>query len=297
MRKFNLVIVWVLFLGIGGAVDPGSIMAQGHGPTLEWIDVPLSNQARANGISPTGDISGLYITAGINHGFVLDRDGYRTLDVPGALHTQLQKVSPTGDAVGFYQIVAGVMRGFLFSRNDGTFHFIDYPESSQTTPWGMNARGDIVGGYVDGSRNRAFLLSDGVFTNIDVPNAFASTALDINSQGDIVGRYLRAQGEPTRMFLRSRHGDYYSIDVPNALFTGNPGFPGGINDKGEIVGMYQDGDDLKVRGFLLDASGFYIIDVPNTFFTAAAGIDNHGNIVGRHRVIGSNRDTGFLLRR
>ena len=267
-------------------------------PALEMLEVPGSNQTRANGISPTGEITGLYISGGINHGFVYDQNGYTTLDVPGALHTQLQKSSPTGDAIGFCQLVAGIMRGFHYSRNRGTFEFIDYPESTQTTPWGMNAQGDIVGGYADTAlNNHAFLLEAGTFINIDVPGAFASTALDINSSGDIVGRYTEIRGGTSRMFLRTRHGEYRSIDVPGAVFTGNPGFPGGINDTGEIVGMYQDGDDLKVRGFLLDASGFHVIDVPNTLYTAAAGIDNHGNIVGRHRVTGIGRDKGLLLRR
>lgn len=63
----------------------------------------------------------------------------------------------------------------------------------QTGARGINARGDIVGFYVDGAGiQHGFLLQDGTFTTIDFPVAGvrANSANGINAQGEIVGQYL-----------------------------------------------------------------------------------------------------------
>jgi hypothetical protein len=57
------------------------------------------------------------------------------------------------------------------------------------------------------------------------------------------------------------------IDYPGALQTGPMGISCRINAEGEIVGGYP-GTDLKIHGFLLDASGFSSIDFPNTNLTS-----------------------------
>ena len=52
---------------------------------------------------------------------------------------------------------------------------INYPGADSTNAFGINARGDIVGGYVaaDGV-SHGFLLRKGVFTSIDVPDALGT---------------------------------------------------------------------------------------------------------------------------
>jgi hypothetical protein len=72
-----------------------------------------------------------------------------------------------------------------------------------------------------------------------------------------------------------------------------------INEKGEIVGGYQ-ATDLKIRGFLLDASGFTTIDFPNTTLTNSRAINSRGDIVGFYREVPSTGgfiDHGFLTHR
>ncbi len=64
--------------------------------------------------------------------------------------------------------------------------------------------------------------------------------------------------------------------------------------------MFQDGQDMKVRGFLLDATGYHPLDDVNPArfqFVVAGAIDNDGNIVGRLRITGAGGDSGFLIRR
>ena len=269
---------------------------QKQAPTLEVLNVPGFLNAQGHGISPTGTLSGSHSGPGLgNHGFVFDGTAYETLDVPGWT-TFYVRISPTGNAVAAVGAPGLGRRGFFFTHSRGEFHSIDGPPgSANVTPWGINAQGDIVGSYT-APTPRAFLLTNGVFTDITFPGAASSAALDINAHGDIVGRFI-STGNVRRMFLRTRHDDYHPIDVPGAVATGLVGEPGGINDKGEIVGPFQDSQDAKVKGFLLDADGFQVIDFPNTDFVVPADIDNHGNVVGTLRITGSGRTSAFLLRR
>jgi len=67
---------------------------------------------------------------------------------------------------------------------------------------GINAQGDIVGGYTASGVSHAYLLRHGTFTTFDVPSGTATTATGINPKGDIVGNFV-ANGA-TRGFLAQR---------------------------------------------------------------------------------------------
>jgi probable HAF family extracellular repeat protein len=52
----------------------------------------------------------------------------------------------------------------------------------------VNARGQIVGGYIDaGGTGHGFLLDNGTFITIDVPGATDTGVVGINAGGQIVG--------------------------------------------------------------------------------------------------------------
>ena len=71
---------------------------------------------------------------------------------------------------------------------------------------------------------------------------------------------------------------YTALDVPGATAT----YGYGINDAGQIVGVYFD-MDATAHGFLLDVAGSYTtLDVPGANYTEAIGINNTGQIVGRY---------------
>ena len=96
------------------------------------------------------------------------------------------------------------------------------------------------------------------------------------------------------MYLLSG-GEFTSIDVPGALGTGPMNTAGGSNNKGVIVGGFQ-WTDMKIRGFVKDATWFRKIDFPDTMMVNVKSINEHGDIVGFYRDLG-NRDRGYLLRR
>src|SRR5262244_953830 len=85
---------------------------------------------------------------------------------------------------------------------------------------------------------------------------------------------------------------FISIDVP---FTGASNTrANGINDRGDIVGRYEDG--TGVHGFLLSQGTFSVISVPGAPADEegpARGINARGDIVGHF--FDSNGEHGFLL--
>src|SRR6516162_5993950 len=83
---------------------------------------------------------------------------------------------------------------------------------------------------------------------------------------------------------------FATLDVPGAQVT--EAF--GINQAGQIVGVYQLVVGGVLHGFLLDVDGTYTtIDVPGATFTLALGINDAGQIVGGYDDAGGTH--GFLL--
>jgi hypothetical protein len=116
-----------------------------------------------------------------------------------------------------------------------TFTTIDPPGATATGAYRINARGQIVGNFIDVSgTSHGFLLDKGTFTTIDVPGATITDAWEINARGQIVGQY-EDTGDTFHGVLLDR-GTLTAIDVPGATET----IPTGINNHGQIVGLYVD---------------------------------------------------------
>src|SRR6266545_562428 len=143
---------------------------------------------------------------------------------------------------------------------------VDYPSAVATSLSGINARGDIVGNYVDSNGMfHGFVLRDGAFATIDVPRAAwgyviengvftrfrvpgsnLTAVWDVGPEGALVGVYRNSAG--THGFLLE-DGEYTSIDYPAATLT--RAF--GINAAGDIVGTYV--KDGLARGYLASRTG------------------------------------------
>src|SRR4051812_9243757 len=75
-------------------------------------------------------------------------------------------------------------RGHAAHPSAPVFTTIDPPNAVITVPYGINARGDIVGTYLDSDGvQHGFLLRKGVYTTIDFPGAEGTEARGIGPNG------------------------------------------------------------------------------------------------------------------
>lgn len=129
------------------------------------------------------------------------------------------------------------------------------------TAFGINARGDIVGSFVDASLvTHGFLLGkNGEFTAIDFPGARATQAFGINPRGDIVGSYS-LPGDPVialRGFLLTKKGDFVNVRYPGHTWERLQR----ILPDGTILGCYHDYDQMEsMRSIVIGKEGASEID-------------------------------------
>ena len=208
---------------------------------------------------------------------------YTTLDVAGSAFTNATGINSKRDAdiVGLWTDASRYAHSYLLSGGIYT-KLDDIPGSTATYALGINAAGQIIGGYLAGSNHGFLRMSDGSYKTIDVPRSTDTQAEGINDSGQIAGRYFA--GGNTHGFLLSENV-YTTFDVgldTEAL---------GINDLGQMVGSYLAGG--TEHGFLRMRDGSYMmIDVPGSS-TRAIGINDFGEIVGQYIDAGGHVH-GFL---
>jgi hypothetical protein len=183
-----------------------------------------------------------------------------------------------------HRVYAQQAVGFTFTSFD-----VPFANATDTKAFSINARGDIVGRYVDAAGPHGFIRSaGGTFSSVDVPVPNSGTVLrGNNASGNMVGKYFDAvDPNATHGFLLTAGRQFTSIDVPGGIVGTTVAHA--LNNAGQIVGFYdtpialgQCGVIRQQHGFLRDADGtFTTIDVPGAFTTHAAGIDDEGTVVG-----------------
>jgi len=152
---------------------------------------------------------------------------------------------------------------------DATFTYttFDFPGAVSTVASGINARGDIVGTYIDaGGRRHGFARRDGILTTIDYPGAAGTEARGIGPSGDVVGFYWRpgevgagAGGLSAHGFLLDNQGEFAPVDyLPHANMVAQRILPDGT-----ILGCYHDGDLMdSMHGIVIGKSGREALDQP-----------------------------------
>jgi hypothetical protein len=91
---------------IVGYYSGGSFLRQPNG-AVSPIQVPGASQTFVNAINDTGEVVGYYQTITATHGFVLDREGFVTIDVPGASSTEVTGINNHGELVGRFDDAKG----------------------------------------------------------------------------------------------------------------------------------------------------------------------------------------------
>jgi uncharacterized membrane protein len=139
------------------------------GGTYTSISAPGSTDTELVGLNKYGVVAGYYVDSSSNiHGFTYEKGTFTMIDYGnGNPNTYLSGIDDYGAVVGGYgtsETINSVdyawQHGFLYSG--GTFNTFDAPfgDVQVTTPWGMNNKGEIVGGYVDSQgMNYGFFLT------------------------------------------------------------------------------------------------------------------------------------------
>jgi probable HAF family extracellular repeat protein len=181
-----------------------------------------------------------------------------------------------------------------------------YPGADSSDARGINSDGTIVGQWQDGTGlTHGYLLTSSALAPIDVPGALSTYPEDINDGGVVVGAYTVAGGDvccASYGFVRTPDGRFVTIDYPASTSDVPSTWLFGINNDGQMVGVYNDFDlttrsSRGVHGFLFDGVTFTPVDAPSPGsrvhvpVTYANGINDAGVIVG-----GYNDDTEFQTR-
>jgi probable HAF family extracellular repeat protein len=213
--------------------------------TFTTIDNPAANGVTvAVDINNADQIVGYYIDAAMkSHGFLLSGGVFTTLDDPlaGPQGTFANGINAVGQVVGYYQDTNNLAHGFLYDpvhnpSGGGTYTTVDDPLATRgTLAFDINAAGQIVGYYADGTGFHGFLRSNnGSFITLDDPAGVGRTfPQSINDAGQIVGSYSDANNA-VHSFLYS-NGTFTTLDDPVAV---NGTFAEGINT-GQISGDYN----------------------------------------------------------
>lgn len=150
-----------------------------------------------------------------------------------------------------------------------------------TTPWAINANGDIAGVVVDsmGIPHGFVRAGSGTFVSFDAPNASqradrGTTTRSINTPGDVAGYFAATTGVNCG-FIRRKDGTFVVFNPLGSAGT----VINSINALGDVAGNYVLND--QAHGLLGHRDGNFIsFDPPGSYNTAPEWIAEDGDITG-----------------
>ena len=291
MRKFGLAIA----AAIGITAMAPTARADEPAFIFTSIDYPEATATSAFGINARGDVVGFYRdSANRQHGFVLDRRGFRSVDFPLAALTDARGISADGEVVGAYRNPGEPLvnlHGYRLTR-EGEYRPVDVPGHTSTIAQRIAPDGTIYGCYHDGDQMgsmHGIAVRDGEASVMDMAMTMNNGATPDGRT--IIGLYTDMDTGRGRAYLES-DGEFIPFDAPDSTFTAG----WDINAGREAVGVYRDPAG-RFHGFLVDAQWrFTTLDYPRAAITRAFGINARGDVVGNY-VDASNRMHGFVARR
>jgi probable HAF family extracellular repeat protein len=146
--------------------------------------------------------------------------------------------------------------------------------ATQMTANDINDNGQIVGQFIDPSGTHGFVFEEDSFCLLDYPGATSTNILGINNLGQMVGMFTTLTA--TAGFLYDRGTFSPALSFPGA---GNLTIANGINDRGHIVGVYQDALPGE-HSFIYKAGKYTPLTYPGAKETAVDDINNSGEVIG-----------------
>ncbi len=173
-----------------------------------------------------------------------------------------------------------------------SYGLIDFPRSTASNAFGLNSKGDIVGGYGPVPpplyfETTGYTLKKNTYRTLAYPGAAYSAPYGINDKRVIAGFYDIAGDQTFRGYMY-KGTQFTNIDYPGAPVT----FPFAINNSDEIIGIYIDSSNVQ-HGFTFKNEVYTSIDAPNSYDTEPRGINSKGVIVGDYYDF-NNIQHGFI---
>jgi hypothetical protein len=274
--------------------------------TFTTIDPPGSVRTGVWDLNTGGRMVGYYFdSAGVMRGFSMARGDYRSFDYPGiAGNATYQQtflgVGPSGETVGVYQKPGEetwAIHGFLLTTR-GDIVPVNDPNHFTTVPQRVLPDGTIVGYCQSTSdintKHGMVMRPDGSITYHELPNSQHLGATP--DAGILVG--LCVEGGKTRGYVLD-HGTLIPFDAPGSVYTvARDVHPGG----NVIAGFYLAPGNVA-HGFVAERRGaspsdweFTTVDVPGSRWTAIAGSNASGDLVGSYGDAGGVQH-GFIASR
>jgi hypothetical protein len=217
----------------------------------QQVYFPGSQYTVPSKVNDAGQIVGLYVdSAGKQHGFLLAKGRYSSLDFPGAVSTEALAINnwPVPTIAGDYVDAVGKVHGFV--DIGGLFLPINASFATNLSVTGINDLGELVGDYdlggqmgtaqTFGFQGFAGLLAPLNFPNTSTSPATTSTLLHaVNNKGEIAGTAEIQFSNLLRInaFLEGG-GNFQPLQAGLDGFIADQAL--GINDAGILVGSYQD---------------------------------------------------------
>ncbi len=269
MKRHCVLLALVLLLA-------GTCFAQYSYTTFEY---PGAGATRFIGFNDHFDVVGHYVVPGttIRHAMKFSKGVFTPLDPDGVLGlnpSAANQINNRGDITGWYTDANG-RHGMLL--RDGVVQTIDYPGSNNSQLNGISDTGVMFGYFRTGGRTHGYILRDGQFTQIDYPGSRDTMPYYMNARGDLAGNWDTDYNTVGHGFVLTREGDWISFDVPLAPADSTMAI--GINDTGQILGVYRDANGV-IHPFVAQFRNSTVDDYTYFEIPGTGGFPETGNASG-----------------
>lgn len=201
-----------------------------------------------------------------------------TWDASGGAAKSLASPGGAAIAVNAKGVVVGSLKGHAALWKDRTLQDLGVPDgASSAQAFSINAKGDVVGGGLDGAKNPLpFLKPDGApMKLLALPAGWSGgVAEHINDAGAIAGKVVKSSGDA--------HPCLWTDGKPADLGTlgGSHGEAQDVNVKGVVVGTTEAADGNAHACVWRDGKIHDLPMLPDGTTSAAHAINASGVIVG-----------------
>jgi uncharacterized membrane protein len=248
------------------------------------IDYPGALGTQVKGINNAGSLVGSYSeTVDVGdantrlHAFLLDKDGFHTIDQSDTVDTHVQAITESGTIAGFI--------GDYDQRCCASTHITGYVTKHGETTFlenkGLNMfvqdandRGDVIGFSHGGNgTGPGFIWNSGELTEVDAQPGGSTYLVATSEPPVIIGG---AGGNP--MPFTYRQGEFEDLILPSSMH--DVGIRG-TNNRGDLVGAYTN-DNGQRLGYLLRQGEITEITFPGADGTVPYEVTDNGIIAGEY---------------